>query len=232
MIFRQLFDTETSTYTYLVGDERTCEAAIFDPVREHVASDYLPLLSDLALRLVYVFDTHVHADHVTGAGALRAATGAKTALHESTRAACVDIRLKDGDVLWVGSIPVQAIHTPGHTPCHLSYVVHHDRVLTGDALLIGGCGRTDFQGGDAGALYDSITQRLFTLPDATLVYPGHDYRGQTVSTIGKEKASNARLSGRTRAEFIELMNNLGLPPPRHIMEAVPANERCGMVANG
>lgn len=228
MRFEQFFDTESSTFTYLFADENTGEAALVDPVREHVESSYLPFLKEHSLRLVYVFDTHVHADHVTGAGALRDATDAQTALHELTRADCVDLRLKDRETLRVGELSVEVIHTPGHTPCHVSYRVERELVLTGDSLLIGGCGRTDFQGGDAGALYDSITERLFSLPEETWVYPGHDYRGHTKSTIGDEKRTNPRLAGKTRAEFVSLMANLGLEPPKRIMEAVPANEACGL----
>lgn len=227
MIFRQLFDPESSTFTYLVADEAAREAILFDPVRDLVSDWYLRLLRDLSLRLVYVCDTHVHADHITGSGALREATGARTALHERAPVECIDVRLKDEQTLHVGDIQVQGIHTPGHTPCHLSYLVDNQRVLTGDALLIGGCGRTDFQGGDPGTLYDSVTERLFTLPDATLLSPGHDYRGNTQSTIGSERGTNPRFVGKSRLEFIDLMNNLGLPPPKRMMEAVPANRLCG-----
>ncbi len=227
MMFQQLFDSESSTYTYLVADAATREAALFDPVRDEVHPRYLPLLRDLSLRLVYVFDTHVHADHITGAAALRDATGARTALHELAGAAGVDVPLRDGQVLLVGAIAVRALHTPGHTPCHVSYLVNGDRVLTGDALLIGGCGRTDFQGGDAEVLYDSVTGRLFGLPGDTVVYPGHDYRGNVESTIAAERRTNSRFAGRSREEFVELMRNLGLPPPRRIAEAVPANRLCG-----
>jgi glyoxylase-like metal-dependent hydrolase (beta-lactamase superfamily II) len=226
MFFRQLFDSESSTYTYLLADESTREAVIIDPVKEHVA-EYLDLLARENLRLKHVLDTHVHADHVTGAGELRAETGAPTAMSEFSKAACVSLRLKDGDELAFGNNRLNTIHTPGHTPCSASYLVD-GKVFTGDALLIDGCGRTDFQGGSAERLWDSITKKLFTLPPDTLVYPGHDYKGREVSTIGEEMKTNARLAGKTREQFIKIMNELDLPQPKRIQEAVPANEKCGL----
>lgn len=227
MFLRQLFDSESSTYTYLVADEETGKAALVDPVREKLERD-LALLRELGLELEWVLETHVHADHVTAAGLLRERTGAKTAA-SAVGAPCVDVRLAHGDVIRVGELSVTALATPGHTDDGMSFVVG-GHVLTGDTLLIRGCGRTDFQNGDAGALYDSIERVLFSLPDATVVLPGHDYKGQTQSTIGEEKRHNPRLAGKSREAFIELMSGLGLPKPKQLDVAVPANRACGMVA--
>lgn len=228
MLFRQLFDQETWTYTYLIADAETKEAALVDPVIEQVERD-LKLIKELELTLKYCLETHVHADHITGTGKLRELTDCEGIVPENAQVACASRLIEDGERLKVGDIEIQAISTLGHTDSHMAYRVNGDRVLTGDALLIRGCGRTDFQSGDAGTLYDSITQRLFTLPDDTWVYPGHDYRGQTISTIGEEKRWNPRLLGRSREEFIKFMNSLNLPDPKKIMEAVQANERCGNV---
>jgi glyoxylase-like metal-dependent hydrolase (beta-lactamase superfamily II) len=227
MFIRQLFDPESSTYTYLVADRAAGTAALIDPVREHVDRD-LALIRELGLTLTHVFETHVHADHVTGAGRLRELTGATTVAGKGG-ATCVDLQLRDGEVVRVGDVPVTALATPGHTDDGVSYLVP-GVVFTGDTLLIRGCGRADFQNGDAGQLFDSITRTLFTLPDETIVYPGHDYRGQTASTIGEEKRHNPRLAGRDRDAFIALMAGLNLPPPKKIAEAVPANRACGVVA--
>jgi sulfur dioxygenase len=224
MLVRQLFDPETSTYTYLIADPAARVAALIDPVREQLDRD-LRLVDELGLTLVQVVETHVHADHVTAAGPLRARTGATTAASEAG-APCVDRRLRHGDQLRLGAITLTALATPGHTDDSLSFAAP-GVVFTGDALLIRGCGRADFQNGDPGRLYDSITGTLFALPDDTVVYPGHDYRGHTTSTIGEEKRWNPRLAGRTRDEFVALMNALDLPPPRHLAEAVPANRACG-----
>ncbi len=230
MIFRQLFDRETSTFTYLVGDASSGGAALVDPVRENVARDLL-LVEELGLRLTHVFETHVHADHVTGAGELRARTGAKTFGARAGGPACADEGLGDGDAVAVGAITFRVLVTPGHTSSCLSYVLSPcdpQRVLTGDALLVRGCGRTDFQEGDAATLFDSVRGKLFALPDSTRVYPAHDYRGMRVSTIGEEKAHNPRLRlTTTKAEFVALMGALDLPPPAKIAEAVPANLACG-----
>jgi sulfur dioxygenase len=230
VIFRQLFDRESCTYTYVLGDGAAGVAAIVDPVRDHVARD-LALVLDLGLELTHVLETHVHADHVTGAGELRQKTGARTHVSKKGGAPCADVELSDGDVIRVGAIEVRALATPGHTGGCLSYLVGEggkvDRVLTGDALLVRGCGRTDFQEGDAGTLYDSVTTRLFTLGDEVLVYPAHDYKGFAVSTIGEEKRHNPRLGGKTREEFIAIMSALHLPRPAKMDEVVPANRACG-----
>ncbi|WP_150046494.1 MULTISPECIES: MBL fold metallo-hydrolase [Methylomonas] len=229
MIFRQLFETETSTFTYLLGCERTGKAVLIDPVASEV-EHYLALLRDLQLKLVYTFETHVHADHITGAGLLRDSLGSKSVVHRDAGAMCADLLVSDGVSLQVGDLEFLIKHTPGHTGGCVSYVMA-DRVFTGDALLIGGSGRTDFQQGDAGQLYDSITGKLFSLPPDTLVYPGHDYQGNTVSTIKQEMAKNARLGqGRSREEFIAIMKELKLAYPKYIEQALPANQSCGSVA--
>lgn len=224
---RQLFDAESSTFTYLLGDRAAGVAALIDPVREHVDRD-LTLIAQLGLRLTHVLDTHVHADHVTGAGELRARVGART--HASAIGApCVDVPLRDGDVVNVGAIAVTAIATPGHTDDGMTFAVP-GAIFTGDTLLVRGCGRADFQNGDPGTLYDSITGRLFALPADTVVYPGHDYQGRTASSIAEEQRWNPRLAGKSRDEFIAIMNALALPPPKKLATAVPANRACGQVA--
>lgn len=231
MIFRQLFDKESSTYTYLLGDEESGDAALIDPVLENVERD-LRLVTELGLRLAHVLDTHVHADHVIGAGALRDRTGAKTYVSSAGGAPCADVMVVEGLVVNVGAITLRALATPGHTSGCTSFFVEapgeRPRVFTGDALLVRGCGRTDFQEGDAAMLWRSIHEKLFALPDGTLVFPAHDYRGYTVSTIAEEKKHNPRVGGAMTLEaFVALMNNLGLPPPAKIHEAVPANRACG-----
>ncbi len=226
MLFRQLFDQDTWTYTYLIADPNTKEAVLIDPVLEKADRD-IQLLRELGLTLKFCLETHIHADHVTGTGKLRDLLGCKGIVPENANAACADEYVRNGQMLYIGNIPIQGIETNGHTDSHMVYWVNRTHLLTGDALLIRGCGRTDFQSGDAGTLYDHVTQRLFTLPDETLVYPGHDYRGHTVSTIGEEKQFNPRFVGKSRDSFIEFMNTLNLPDPRKIMEAVPANEQCG-----
>lgn len=226
MLFRQLYDKESSTYTYLLADLELREAILVDPVLEQVERD-LKLLKELDLSLRYCLETHIHADHITGTGKLREITGCLGIVPANADADCANRHIQDEEDLELGAVIVEAIATPGHTDSHMAYLVNGERVLTGDALFIRGCGRTDFQSGDAGTLYDSVTTRLFTLPDTTLVYPAHDYRGHTVSTIGEEKRWNPRFVGRDRNNFIQLMNNLDLPNPKKMMEAVPANEQCG-----
>lgn len=229
MLFRQLFDATTSTYTYLIADPQTQEALLVDPVLEQVDRDR-KLLTELGLTLKYCLETHIHADHITGTAQLRESTGCQGIVPENAHAACADRLIRHGEVLHMGGVSVEAIATPGHTDSHMAYLINGTHLLTGDTLFIRGCGRTDFQSGDAGTLYDSVTKRLFTLPDATLVYPGHDYRGHTVSTIAEEKQWNPRFVGRDRENFMQFMASLDLPNPKKIMEAVPANERCGRVA--
>ena len=225
ILFHQFFDQTSSTLTYLLADPLSGDAVIIDSVKEHLGA-YLTFLQEQELQLAWVLETHVHADHVTGAAGLREMTGARSAVGAVGGGLCADRQLGDGDTIVFGSEVIRVIPTPGHTPGCVTY--HwRDRLFTGDSLMIAGCGRTDFQGGDAGQLYDSITKRLFSLPDETLVYPGHDYKGARVSCIGQEKDSNPRLAGRSRQEFIELMSRLDLAPPKLIGEALPANLRCG-----
>jgi glyoxylase-like metal-dependent hydrolase (beta-lactamase superfamily II) len=226
----QLFDPESSTYTYILADTAARVAIVIDPVAGHVERD-LGLLEREGIALLYVLETHAHADHITSAGLLSRLTGALAAAPSGCGIAPADKQLVEGDVLAFGSETLRAIHTPGHTAGSMSYL-WRDCVFTGDCLLIEGCGRTDFQSGDAGALYDSITQRLFTLPPETRVFPAHDYHGRTSSTIGHEQRHNPRLAGKTRDEFIALMAALQLPPPRMIDVAVPANRRLGLGPHG
>ncbi len=230
MIFKQLFDEATWTYTYLIADPASKEAVFIDPVNTHI-DEYIDLLTAHGLQLKYSLETHVHADHITASGILRQKLGAQTAVSALCGAQTADVQIQDGDIFTLGETEqLKVIATPGHTPGSISFL-WRDRVFTGDSLFVGGCGRTDFQGGDAGALYDCITQRLFTLPDETIVYPGHDYQGRWISSIKQERTNNPRLTGKTRAEFIEIMNNLNLPKPRLIDEAVPANRYCGLDEN-
>jgi sulfur dioxygenase len=226
MLFRQLFDRESSTYTYLTADRITREAILVDPVLEQVERD-LRLLKELDLTLRYCLETHIHADHITGAACLRSATGCLTVVPQGAKVNCADQFIPHGAILSVGAVSLQAIATPGHTDSHMAYLVNGTHLLTGDALLIRSCGRTDFQSGDAGILFDSVTQQVFTLPDSTLIYPAHDYRGQTVSSVAEEKRWNPRFAGRSRDQFRELMNSLNLPDPKKMLEALPANEQCG-----
>ena len=236
MLFRQLYDNESSTYTYLLADETSREAILIDPVRELVDRD-VQLIEELDLTLVYALDTHVHADHVTGAGLLREKTGCKTVVGAEAGAPCADLRLDDGSTLDVGVIRLKAHHTPGHTSGDMTYVVTDaadpdapPMAFTGDTLLIRGCGRTDFQQGDPRALFASVHEKLFALPEDTRVYPAHDYKGRTMSTIAEEKAHNPRLGGgKTLDEFVAIMEELNLSQPKKIDIAVPANLQCGNV---
>ncbi|HEU0197723.1 MAG TPA: MBL fold metallo-hydrolase, partial [Nevskiaceae bacterium] len=217
-------------YTYLLASAPGREAVLIDPVREQV-DQYLRAMEQLGLRLVRAIDTHTHADHITGLGMLRDRTGCVTIMGERTRAKCVSEHVHDGDVVRVDGLQLQALYTPGHTDESFSFVLEPASpraVFTGDVLMIRGTGRTDFQNGDAGQSWDSITQRLFRLPDATLVYPAHDYKGWTASSIGEEKRHNPRLAGKTREEYTALMANLHLGDPKLMDVAIPANLACGM----
>lgn len=223
----QLFDAESSTFTYILAAPGSPDAVIIDPVDHNLERD-LAHLERLGLKLAYVLETHAHADHVTSAGRLRDMTGAKTCVPSGCDIPPAEVQLNDGDVVRFGDgEEIRVLHTPGHTAGSMSYV-WRGNAFTGDTLLINGCGRTDFQSGSAAALYDSITAKLFTLDDATRVWPGHDYKGQSVSTIGWERRNNARLAGRTRDEFVELMRKLDLPKPKLIDVAVPANRNLGL----
>src|SRR5499427_2880082 len=226
MIFRQLFDQVSGTYSYLLASRSGGEGLIIDPVLEKV-DRYLQLVHELELKLVKAVDTHLHHDHVTGLGALRDRTHCITVMGEQTKADVVSMRLNDGDRLTIEGLALDAIYTPGHTDDSYSFVMP-DRVFTGDTLLIRGTGRTDFENGDARAEYESIFGRLLKLPEPTLVYPAHDYKGDTVSTIGEEKAFNPRLQVRSVEEFVDLMNNLKLPNPKMMDVAVPANMKVGL----
>lgn len=230
MLFKQLFDQETWTYTYLIADPTSKDAILIDPVNTHI-DEYIELLATHGLQLKYSLETHVHADHITASGLLRQRLGAQTGVSGLCGAESADIQIQDGDIFkFAENEQIRVIATPGHTRGSISFL-WRDRLFSGDSLLIGGCGRTDFQGGDAGALYDCITQRLFTLPDETLVYPGHDYQQRWVSSIMQERTTNPRLAGKTREQFVEIMANLNLPKPRLIDEAVPANRYCGLDEN-
>lgn len=225
-MFKQMFDTESSTFTYLLVDDSTHEAVIIDPVASHI-EDYIAVINQHGLRLKYALETHVHADHITASGILRERLKIKTGVSELCGATTADIQLNDGDSLKFGNQQIKVIATPGHTIGSVSFL-WHDRVFTGDALLINGCGRTDFQGGDPGVLYDSITKKIFSLSDEVLIYPAHDYNGRHVSCVVQEKSINPRLAGKTLDEFVIIMNNLNLPKPKLIDIAIPANRRCGV----
>lgn len=229
MIFRQLFEQESSTYTYLIACEKTGKAALIDTVKSEVPQ-YIQLLRELNLTLAYALDTHTHADHITGAGALRDLTGCTTLLGEEANSTCVSHALRDGEKIPLGELTLTALHTPGHTDD--SYTFHlidgdEQYLFTGDTLLIRGTGRTDFQNGSARDQYQSLFGTLLLLPETTWVYPGHDYKGWTRSTIGEEKAHNPRLQVNDVAAYVELMNNLKLPNPKMMDVAVPANRACG-----
>jgi len=226
MIFRQLFDAVSSTYSYLLAGRRGAEALIIDPVLEKV-DRYLQLLRELDLRLVKAVDTHLHADHITALGALRDRTHCITVMGEQSRVDVVSMRVADGDRLQIEGVELEVLYTPGHTDDSYCFRME-DRVFTGDTLLIRGTGRTDFQNGDARAQYESIFGRLLRLPDETLIYPAHDYKGDTVSTIGEERRYNPRLQVRSIDEYIELMHNLKLANPKMMDVAVPANMKVGL----
>ena len=227
MVFRQLFEPLSSTYTYLIGCEETGQALLIDPVVNAIDRD-LAVLTDTGLTLAWTLDTHIHADHITAALHLKQRVGSKIAAPAIERLPCVDHGVTDKLPFVLGSISLDCLHTPGHTDGHFAYALN-DRIFTGDALLIDGCGRTDFQNGDSRALYESVTTKLFSLPDEHLVFPGHDYQLRRVSTIGQEKARNPRLGqGKTLAEFMELMAALDMPYPKFIDYAVPGNKMCGV----
>lgn len=226
MIFHQFFEPESSNYTYLLACESTREAVLIDPVMSEI-EHYEKLLAEHHLTLVYSLDTHVHADHVTAANLLREKFSCKTILHRYSGAACADIFITDRSAIRIGQILIEARYTPGHTNACTSYLVNN-LIFTGDALLIDGCGRTDFQDGNAAVLYESIHQQIFTLPDSTIIYPGHDYKGRTSSTVEQERLHNSRLGDqRSKQEFIDIMKNLNLPYPKKIDIALPANKVCG-----
>jgi glyoxylase-like metal-dependent hydrolase (beta-lactamase superfamily II)/rhodanese-related sulfurtransferase len=226
MIFRQFFDSVSCTYTYLLASRHGGEALMIDPVLEKV-DRYLLFIRELDLNLLKVLDTHLHADHVTGSAALRDRTHCITVMGEQTRADIVAMRVSEGDRITIEGMSLDVVYTPGHTDDSYSFALP-DRVFTGDTLLIRGTGRTDFQNGDPRAQYDSIFNRLLKMPNETLVFPGHDYKGDTVSTIGEERNSNPRLQVKSIDEYVNLMNNLNLPNPKMMDVAVPANMKIGL----
>lgn len=232
MIFRQLFEPVSSTYTYLIGCEQTGQAGLIDPVLETVERD-LGLIRGLGLKLACTIETHIHADHVTGAGRLRSLTGSKAGFPKASGAEFVDFTIAEGTPVAIGELAIRPLYTPGHTDDHHAYLVDAGgsaRLFTGDALLIEGCGRTDFQNGDAATLYRSVHDKIFALGDETLVYPAHDYNQRQVSSVGQEKMRNPRLGGgKSIEEFIAIMTGLNLPRPKKIDVAVPANRKSGEI---
>ncbi|MBP9681056.1 MAG: MBL fold metallo-hydrolase [Bacteriovorax sp.] len=227
MIFHQLFEPETSTYTYLLADEVTKEAILIDTVKETAERD-LKLLNEMGLQLKFLIDTHIHADHITGAGFLRQKTGAKTAVSKHANVECTDIQLTDGDIITFGHYQLKALETPGHTNSCMSFLVD-SMLFSGDVLMIRATGRTDFQQGSPEKMYASITQKIFTLPPETKIFPGHDYKGFSYSTVELEKKFNPRIGGNKNvAEFSQIMNDLKLSPPKKIDIAVAANMKCGL----
>ena len=230
MLLRQLFDHETWTYTYLIADEASGEAVLIDPVIDQLERD-IKLLEELGLKLVYTLDTHAHADHITGCGLLRKRLGSKAVIGANAGAEGADLLVDDGSKLKFGSIELEVRATPGHTDGCVTFVTSdHKHAFTGDTLFIRGTGRTDFQQGSAERLYRSIHDKIFTLPDDTIIWPGHDYRGMTFTTVGEEKQLNPRVGdGRTESEFTDIMSNLNLPAPKKLNIAVPANLHCGIV---
>lgn len=231
MIFKQLFEADSSTFTYLIGDSNSHAAILIDPVRETVERD-LQVLKDLNLSLTATLETHVHADHLTGAKLLKSKTGSKIAYPAMINSPCIDIGIKEGEIFKVGSIELNPLFTPGHTDHHYAYLIDTPilkLLFSGDALLIEACGRTDFQSGSAEILFNSVHNKIFSLPDETLVYPCHDYEGRFITTVAQEKVRNPRLGGGIcKQEFVKIMNGLDLPYPRKIDFAVPGNEQCGI----
>ncbi len=226
MIFKQLFDTKSSTYTYLISSGKGREALIIDPVLENV-NDYIKLLKELELKLVKVIDTHIHADHVTGASKLKNITKCSTIMGENTPADSVEIKVKDDEYIDLEDIKIKAIYTPGHTSDSYSFLMKN-HLFSGDTLLINGTGRTDFQNGNAKDSYNSIFNKLLKLPEETLLYPAHDYKGEKVSTIGKEKKQNPRLQVNSVDEYIDIMNNLELKKPTELERNVARNTKLGI----
>ena len=225
MIFKQVFDQKSSTYTYLIASSKGREAIIIDPVLDNV-EDYLKLLSELDLRLVKVIDTHIHADHVTGASKLKDKTKCTTIMGENTPATAVEIKVKDEEIIKLDHLKIRALYTPGHTSDSYSFLMD-SYLFSGDTLLINGTGRTDFQNGNPKDAYNSIFNKLLKLPDETLLYPAHDYKGEKVSTIGKEKKQNPRLQVNSVDEYIDIMNNLNLKKPAEIESNVSRNIKLG-----
>ena len=225
MIFKQVFDTKTSTYTYLIASAKGREAVIIDPVIENV-NEYIQLLKDLDLKLVKVIDTHIHADHVTGASKLKQATNCTTLMGEHTPADAVEIKVKDNELINIDGLNIRSIYTPGHTVESYSFLLDN-YLFSGDALLINGTGRTDFQNGSSKDSYHSLFNKLLKLPEETLLYPGHDYNGEKVSTIGKEKKFNPRLQVKSVDEYIEIMSNLNLSKPEMMDSNVSKNIQLG-----
>ncbi|MBD1158375.1 MBL fold metallo-hydrolase [Pelagibacterales bacterium SAG-MED17] len=221
MIFEQLFDTKSSTYTYVISSGKGREALIIDPVIEHT-EEYIKVLDKLELKLVKVLDTHIHADHITGLNELSKRTACSKVMGEKSKSEVIDLKVKDDDEINIENIKLKTIYTPGHTDCSYSYLMN-DRVFTGDTLLINGTGRTDFQNGSAHEAYDSLFGKLLKLPEETLVYPAHDYNGKKHSTIGNEKNNNPRLQVSSKEEYAEIMDNLNLANPKMMDVAVPAN---------
>ena len=221
MIFEQLFDTKSSTYTYIISSGKGREALIIDPVIENT-EDYIKILESLELKLVKVIDTHIHADHVSGLNELNKRTNCTRIMGEKSKSEVIDLKIKDNEKIEIENIKLEAMYTPGHTDCSYSYLMN-DRVFTGDTLLINGTGRTDFQNGSPHDAYDSLFNKLLKLPEKTLVYPAHDYNGKKNSTIENEKNNNPRLQVSSKEEYAEIMNNLNLSNPKMMDVAVPAN---------
>lgn len=226
---RPLYDLESGTWTYLLLDKTSKLSVLIDPVLERMERD-LSQIQELGYTLSATIDTHMHADHITSAGVLGEKTNSEAFASEHSGAECASKFLKDEDLFSIGNLKFRVLHTPGHTPCSLSLLLNGKYLFSGDALFVRGCGRTDFQGGSADDLYKSITEKLFSLPDETIVLPGHDYKGFLSTTIGEEKKWNPRIAGKSLSEFKEIMDNLNLPEPKKIHEAVPANRACGKVS--
>lgn len=224
--FKQLYDSVSSTYSYILYDKNNLEAIIIDPVLEQYNRD-LTLIKQLGLKLLYVLETHIHADHITSSFKFKEELGAKVGVNKNALTKCADVAVDEEDIFKFGDFQIKAIMTPGHTDTCTTYFCE-DMLFTGDALLIRGCGRTDFQQGDSKKLFQSVREKIFSYPDETLIYPGHDYKGFTSSTVEEEKLYNSRLAmDKTKEEFVEIMENLNLDHPKKIKEAVPANLNCG-----